>query len=172
MKEQTIYSYRLLSRFHWRLGGYASQIICLFGLLWGLSIIASIPFQELIISLSIIAMLPVLHFLLLLLYGYSASTRLKVTPDSLVSPWWGAGTEFPVSLSFYRGAEMTVCLGGLLVPAALYVWLPISYGTALMTGSVVFILPRLLALFSSIGKPKRTRVKYEMTSISFLLTDG
>jgi len=172
VKEQTIYSYKLLYRFRWRFFGVAVQLVILACLVTGCSFLLKVPLQQLIVSLSINAAVPVMQFLLLKLYAYSVSAKVQVTPDSLLSPWWGAGSKLPVSLSFFRRAELTVCLGSLLIPAALFVWLPFSYELALIIGTVVLTLPRVLALLSSIGKPARARVKYGNTSISFLLTDG
>ncbi|WP_139492620.1 hypothetical protein [Brevibacillus dissolubilis] len=171
MKEQTIYSYKLLYRFRWRLIGYLAQIVSLFALLAGASYVLLIPYHQLIVSLAVIVLIPILHFIVFRFYAYVTSSPLKPTPDTLVSPWWGAGTAYPISLSFFRGAETSVCIGSLLVPAGLFVWLPLSYGVALAVGAVVLTLPRFLALLASIRQPKNARVKYEIRSIAFLLTD-
>lgn len=171
-KDQTIYSYRLLRRFRWGLAGLLVQLTLLVMGCFAASIAVSIPFQRLLLSLSILVILPILHFLLFRFYAYLAEQRTSITADTLFSAWWGAGTALPVSLSFFRKAEATVIIGSLLVSLGLFVWLPRMYGLALIVASLVLILPRLLSLLASLRKPKHCRVKYELRSVAFLLTDG
>ncbi|UFJ40512.1 hypothetical protein LOK74_21205 [Brevibacillus humidisoli] len=171
MKEQTIYSYKLLSRFRWRWPGVLLQLA---GLAAGL-IVFALPVSdswELLFSLSILAVLPIVHHLLFRFYVYTASEQVKTSPDALFSVWWGAGTTYPVSLSFFRRAEATVTLGSVLTSAFLFAWLPFSYGVTLAIGSVVFIIPRLSALLLTYRQPGHCRVRYEQGSIAFLQTDG
>jgi hypothetical protein len=172
MKEQTVYSYTLLYRFRWGYIGYLLQFTLLVAGLAAASVGIPVPFSQLIVSLSILVIVPIFQFLLFRLYAYAFSQRTSITPDTLFSPWWGAGTAIPVSLSFFRRAESSVIVGSLLVAAGLYVWLPLSYGLALLISAIVLILPRLLSLLASLGKPKHCRVKYELRSVAFLLTDG
>jgi hypothetical protein len=172
MREQTIYSYKLLHRFRWRFAGFFLQVSSLLALLYTAAVLFAMPFPDLLVSLSILATLPVLHFLLFRTYAYCRSQTAKISPDMLFSPWWGAGTAYPSPLAFFRGAELTVCAGSLLVPAALYVWLPPSYGIALAVGAIAFAVPRIAALLVSLRQPKHCRVKYEIGSVAFLLTDG
>ncbi len=172
MKEQTIYSYKLLRRFRWGMIGILAQLVLIVLGCVAASLIVMIPLMKLIISLSILVILPILHFLLFRFYAYLAEQRTSVTPDTLFSAWWGAGTALPAALSFFRKAEFTVIIGSLLVPAGLFVWLPRSYGLALVIGSLVLILPRLLSLLASLRQPRDCRVKYELRSVAFLRTDG
>lgn len=172
MKDQTIYSYKLIFRLRWRLIGPLAQLLLLFAGLVFASRITSISFTQLVVSLSIVVALPFFQFLLFRLYAYTQAQSVTLTPNMLFSPWWGVCTPLPVSLSFFQGIEFTVCIGSLLAAAALYVWLPPAYGVALSLGAIVLSLPRAAALFVSVRKPQRCRVKYEGTSISFLLTDG
>ncbi|MCK9906078.1 hypothetical protein MXD63_39570, partial [Frankia sp. Cpl3] len=146
MKEQTIYSYKLLYRFRWRLSGYLSQVVLLLGSLNALAAWLTIPPAKLLVSLSIVALVPVIHFLLFRLYAYVRSQSPSVSPEMLFSAWWGAGTSVPISLSLFRGAELTVGAGSLLFSAALFVWLPFSYAMTLLIGSIVLALPRFLVL--------------------------
>lgn len=170
MKEQTIYNYQLLYRFRWRLPGYLFQLACLGGLLYGASRTFPVRLQELIVSLAILALLPIIHILLFRLYAYSASTKPKLSPDMLFCPWWGAGTAYPAALGFFRAAESTVCIGSICIPAALFAWLPTSYGIDFLIGGIVWTIPRLLGLLYSFRQPKHCRIKYEARSIAFLLT--
>ncbi|NGQ96509.1 hypothetical protein G3578_15195 [Brevibacillus sp. SYP-B805] len=172
MKEQTIYSYKLLHRFRWGAVGYLLQFAVLAAGLAAASLAALVPLSELIVSLSILVIVPVLQFLLFRLYAYSRSQQTRITPDTLFSPWWGAGTAVPVSLSFFRQAELTVILGSVLSAAGLYVWLPISYGLSLAAAAAALNLPRLFSLLASLRQPQQCRVKYEWRSVAFLLTDG
>ncbi len=172
MKDQTIYSYKLLFRFRWRFWGFLVQLLLL-----GASLIAgshwlAISLQHLLVSCSILAGIPVAHFLLFRLYAYFRALSPGTTADMLFSAWWGAGFTLPQPLSHYRGAESTVILGSLFLSASLFVWLPLSYGVTLLSGAVVFALPRLIALLLSLRQPNRCRVKYETASVAFLLTDG
>lgn len=172
MKEQTIYSYKLLYRLRWRLVGPLVQLLLL-GLGFALALrFTSVSLRQLIVSLAIVVVVPILQFLFFRLYAYAHAQSVKLTPGTLFSPWWGASTPLPVSLSFFRGVELTVCAGSLLISSALYVWLPHAYGLALLLGGLVLLLPRLSALFVSWKRPDHCRVKYEGSSISFLTTDG
>ncbi|MGO0058492.1 hypothetical protein ACTID9_00255 [Brevibacillus fluminis] len=172
MKEQTIYSYKLLFRLRWRLIGPAIQFLLLLIGLFAAARLTAIPLGKLFVSLSVVAAVPFLHFFLYRLYAYAHSHTAKLSLVMLFSPWWGVSTPVPVSLSFFRGVEFTVCAGSLLAAAALYVWLPPGYGIALVLGSLVLCIPRLAALVMSLGKPKRCRIKYDSATISFMLTDG
>lgn len=172
MKEQTIYSYKLLHRFRWRLFGYLWQIAVLVGTLYLLASRLDVPFHKLLLSLSIVAVVPIMQFMLFRLYAYVRSLPTTLSPDMLFSAWWGAGTVVPLSLAVYRGAEITVSIGSLLISTAVYVWLPVAYGATLLAGTVVLALPRILALIASLRQPKICRVKYETGSVAFLLTDG
>lgn len=171
MKEQTIYSYKLIYRFRWRFAGFFLQLASLAGLLAVCALVLRIRFDQLFLSTAVFPILPLLHLLLLKLYGYSTSTQLTITADSLISPWWGAGTRFPVPIRFFQGAELTVCTGSLLIPAACFVWLPSPYGLTLIVWAIVLLLPRVAGLLSSIGRPKQSQVQYGVSSISFLRTD-
>lgn len=172
MKEQTIYSYKLLYRFRWHLVGLLSQLLLLIGLVIAASIWTEIALPTLLVSLSIIVSLPIMHLLFFRIFAYTCSQTATSTPDMLFSAWWGAGSVIPLSLSLFRGAELTVLVGSLLMSAALYVWIPLAYGISLLIGSVVLAFPRLLALLMSLRQPKHCRVKYETGSVAFLLTDG
>jgi hypothetical protein len=172
MKEQTIYSYKLLFRFRWPLLGFLFQLVLLGGSLLAVSQWLSIAAEQLLISSSILAGIPIAHFLLFRLYAYARTLTPATTPDMLFSAWWGAGFALPQPVSSYRGAECTVMVGSLFASAALFVWLPLSYAVTLMCGTVVFAFPRLVALLLSIKQPSRCRVKYETASVAFLLTDG
>jgi hypothetical protein len=172
MNEQTIYSYKLLYRFRWRLFGHLGQIAMLLASLYLLASRLQMPFHELIPSLSIVAVVPILQFMLFRLYTYFRSLPAALSADMLFSAWWGAGTVFPLSLTLFRGAELTVSIGSLLITAAVYVWLPAAYGVALLAGTAALALPRILVLFASLGQPKHCRVKYETRGVAFLLTDG
>lgn len=172
MKEQTIYSYKLLQRFRWGTVGILVQLALIVSGCIAASLVVSISLINLFISLSILVILPVLHFLLFRFYAYLAAQRTSITPDTLFSAWWGAGTALPVTLSLFRKAESTVITGSLLVPFGLFVWLPRSYGLALIIGAIALVLPRLLALLVSLRQPKDCRVKYELRSVAFLLTNG
>lgn len=172
MKEQTIYSYKLVYRFRWRVIGYLSQALLLVGSLYTLAAWLAYPPAKLLVSLSIVAIVPVIHFLLFRVYAYARAQSPSLSPDMLFSAWWGAGISVPVSLAMYRGAEITVIAGGLLLPAALFVWLPFNYAMTLLVGSAVLALPRALALLASFRQPRHCRVKYETRSVAFLLTDG
>ncbi|MBO8164842.1 MAG: hypothetical protein H0Z34_14170 [Brevibacillus sp.] len=171
MKEQTIYSYKLLLRFRWRWPGFLLQLGCfLTGLLF--SALPSGKSWQLLTSLSILAVLPIIHHLLFRFYVYTASEQVKTTPDGLFSVWWGAGTLYPVSLTFFRRAEWTVSLGSLFISLFLFAWLPFSYGVTLAAGAVVFAIPRLFGLVLSYRQPHHCRVRYERNSLAFLQTDG
>jgi hypothetical protein len=172
MKEQTIYSYKLLYRFRWRFTGLLLQLLLLGASLAAASQWMSIKMTELLVSLSVLAVIPILHVLLFRFYAFLRSQTAFTTPDMLFSPWWGAGTRLPLPVSLYRGAESTVIAGSLLIAAALFVWLPLSHSVSLLCGAVVFAIPRLLALLISLRQPKHCRVKYEITGVAFLLTDG
>jgi hypothetical protein len=172
MKEQTIYSYKLLYRFRWHFAGLVLQILLLGVCLGAASLWLSIAISELLVSLSILAAIPILHAFLFRFYLFTRSLTADTVPNMLFSPWWGAGTRHPMALSHYRGAESTVIAGSLLFAAALFVWLPLTFSVCLLCGTVVFAIPRLLALLMSLPQPKHCRVKYEMASVAFLLTDG
>jgi hypothetical protein len=172
MKEQTIYSYKLLYRFRWRFAGLLLQFLLLGASLTAASLRLSIGMTELLVSLSVLAAIPILHVLLFRFYAFVRSLTAVTTPDMLFSLWWGAGTRHPLPVSLYRGAESTVIAGSLLFAAALFVWLPLSYSVCLLCGAVVFALPRLMALLFSLRQPKHCRVKYEIAGVAFLLTDG
>lgn len=172
MKEQTIYSYKLVFRLRWRLIGPVIQLLLLLAGMSATARITAIPFGQLFVSLSVLAVLPFLHYLLYRLYAYAHSQAVKPSLATLFSPWWGVSTPVPVSLSFFRGIELTVCFGSLLTAAALYVWLPPTYGIAYALGTLVLCMPRMAALLVSVRKPKRCRIKYDSATISFLLTDG
>jgi len=171
MKEQTIYSYKLLRRFRWGGPGLLFQLILLVLGCLAASLFLSVPLPNLVVSTSILVILPILHFLFFRFYAYLADQRTSITADTLFSAWWGAGTALPVTLSFFRKAEATVIIGSLLVSLGLFVWLPRTYGLALIIASLVLILPRLLSLFASLSLPKHCRVKYELRSVAFLLTN-
>ncbi|MBR8659913.1 MULTISPECIES: hypothetical protein [Brevibacillus] len=172
MKEQTIYSYKLLRRFRWRLAGWLFQLllICLFPL--AASVWLKIPADRLVVTLAVLPAIAAGHLCLFRLYAGLRSHHPHTTPDLLVSPWWGAGSRHPVSLRAYRGAEATVLAGSLFLAAAVFVWVPLPYGMALLWGTAVLGLPRLLALIASLRQPPHCRVKYESGSVAFLLTDG
>lgn len=170
MREQTIYNYQLLYRFRWGLLGYLFQVVCLGGLLYVATLLFPVQIKELLLSLSILAVVPVMQIFLFRLYAYSVSTKPKLSPDMLFSPWWGAGTAYPSSQGFYRAAESTVCIGSLFIPAALFNWLPLSFGIDFVIGGIICLLPRLVGLVHSLRHPKHCRVKYESRSVSFLLT--
>ncbi|MFY0544688.1 hypothetical protein [Brevibacillus sp. H7] len=172
MKEQTIYSYKLLLRFRWRFPGLLFQLLLLGASLLGVSLWLPVALEQLLVSSYILAGVPVAHFLLFRLYTHIRSISPGTTPDMLFSAWWGAGFRLPQPLALYRGAEWTVILGSLLLSAALFVWLPLSFGVTLVCGAIVFAFPRLLILLLSIRQPKQCRVKYESASVAFLLTDG
>ena len=171
MKEQTIYSYKLLARFRWRWPGLLLQLGVL---LAGLLIFALPAFGvwQVLSSLSVLVVLPVVHYLLFRFSVYAAQEQAKTSPDGLFSVWWGAGTRYPVPLSFYRQAELTVTLGSLLLSTLLFAWLPVSYGITLLVGAVAFSIPRLSALLFTYRQPGHCRVRYEPGSIAFLQTDG
>jgi len=172
MKEQTIYSYKLLLRFRWPLPGLLVQLVLFCGLLLAVSRWFSIALEKLFLSSFILAAVPVAHFLLFRFYAYTRAVKPATSPDMLFSAWWGAGFSLPQPISRYRGAECTVIIGSLLGSAAVSVWLPLSFAASLACGAAVFALPRLIALLRSIRQPSRCRVKYETASIAFLLTDG
>ncbi|WP_134685287.1 hypothetical protein [Brevibacillus migulae] len=171
MKEQTIYSYKLLRRFRWGGLGLLFQLILLISGCLAASVYFSIPMPNLIVSTSILVILPILHFSLFRFYAYLAAQRTSITADTLFSAWWGAGTALPVTLAFFWKAEATVIIGSLLVSLGLFVWLPRTYGLALIIASLVLLLPRLLSLIASLSQPKHCRVKYELRSVAFLLTN-
>lgn len=172
MKEQTIYSYKLIFRLRWRLFGPLAQLLVLIAGLLAASSITAIPLGQLFVSLSILVVLPFFQFLLYRLYAYAHSHSVKLSLPMLFSPWWGVTTPVPISLSYFRGVELTVSLGSLLAAAALFVWLPEAYGVMFALGAVVLSVPRIAALLASLNKPKRCQIKYDSASISFLLTDG
>ncbi|USG65876.1 hypothetical protein NDK47_00525 [Brevibacillus ruminantium] len=172
MKNQTIYSYKLVRRFRWRFAGIFLQF-----LLFALFVTASarwlaIPIPSLIVSLAVWPGIALLHLCLFRLYVFLRGHAPQTTPDMLFSPWWGAGFRLPVPLAAYRGAESTVLGGSLFLAAALYVWLPSPYGLTLLAGTIITGIPRLFALLLSFRLPKQCRVKYENRSVAFLLTDG
>ncbi len=172
MREQTIYSYQLLHRFRWQWPGSLVQLTVLVGTLAAAHLWLGLPLAKLIVSLAVFPLLPIVQFALFRLVAYALSQPTQLNPDMLVSAWWGAGTPYPVPLSFFRRAEAMICGGSLLIAAGLAVWLPPSYGIGLLTATIVVSLPRLTALAASLRQPARCRVKYENRSIAFLLTDG
>ena len=172
MKEQTIYSYKLIYRFRWRGLGFLLQGLTLFVLLGMFSVTTDFPLNKLLVSLSVVVIIPVAQFALFRLFAYTQSHTVRPSLNQFVSAWWGTSTPLPVSLRFFRGVEATVCAGSLLIAATLYVWLPYACGVALLAGTIVLILPRVLVLLISLRQPKHCSVKYEARSISFLLTDG
>lgn len=172
MSEQTIYSYTLLRRFRWGILGALFQLALYGGLLSVISVNASLPWQDLFAGSAVVLFLPPLQVLLFRLYAFASSQPVKRTTGSLLSPWWGAGTDLPAPLSFFRGAEAAVLTGSLLVPAALYVWLSAPYAWALLAGAVALSVPRILLLLLSVGKPKQSRVRYSRTHVDVLLTEG
>jgi|UPI00055BCAEA hypothetical protein len=172
MENQTIYSYKLVRRFRWRLAGSLLQLL-LFGLFFAAAArLLAIPAPALVVSLAVLPGIAIIHLCLFRMYVHLRGHAPQTTPDMLFSPWWGAGYRLPVPLSAYRGAEATVLAGSLFLTAFLYVWLPVPYGITLFAGAIIAALPRLLALLVSLRLPKHCRVKYENRSVAFLLTDG
>ncbi|QQE74531.1 hypothetical protein KDJ56_00530 [Brevibacillus composti] len=172
MNTQTIYSYKLVRRFRWRLAGLFLQLL-LFLLFFLISVRwLATPLSSLIVSLAVLPGISVLHLCLFRIYTSLRGHSPQTTPDMLFSPWWGAGYRFPVPLASFRGAETTVLAGTLFLAAALYVWLPAPYGLTLLAGAMIAALPRAIAILISLRVPKQCRVKYERRSVAFLLTDG
>jgi len=172
MKNQTIYSYTLLYRFRWGVPGYLVQLLLLAGTLVAVSFPLDLSLHQLLPGLAVLVLLPVSQFLLFRLFAYAASLKTSLTPDTLFSPWWGAGTTLPLSLGHFRSAELTVIAGTLCISLGLYVWLPLIYGVSLLAGLLAALLPRVLVLVLSMRQPAYSRVKYELRSVAFLRTDG
>lgn len=171
MKEQTIYSYKLLARFRWSWPGLLLQ----FSVLLASLILFALPvanLSQVLASLSVLVLLPVSHYLLFRFSAYTAGEQAKSSPDKLFSAWWGADTRYPVPLPFFRRTELTVTLGSLLIAALLFAWFPAVYGITLLTGAVACCIPRLIALVVTYRQPRHCRVRYEQNSIAFLETDG
>ncbi|WP_246000553.1 hypothetical protein [Brevibacillus panacihumi] len=169
---QTIYSYKLLYRFRWRSAGYLTQLLLIGLSLIGISLLLDTPVVHLIVNLAILPIIPVCHLLVFRLYAKLRLQKPHTTADMLVSPWWGTGYRLPVPIRLYRTTEGTVLAGSLLFAGAAYVWLPVEYGLALLAGTFILALPRLLALLASLRQPKSCSVKYEERGVAFLLTDG
>lgn len=175
MKEPTsptIYSYKLIYRFRWGLIGSLLQCLLMGLSLLFISRLLHVPAARLIVTLAIVPAIAMCHLIVFRLYARLRQQKPRTTADMLVSPWWGSGYQLPVTLAVYRRGETTVLLGCLLLAAAAYVWLPVEYGLALLGGTLVLSLPRLLALLVSFRQPRGSRVKYESRGVAFLLTDG
>ncbi|WP_232698981.1 hypothetical protein [Brevibacillus daliensis] len=171
IKDQTIYSYRLLYRFKWGGIGYLVQIILLIGLIAFLFHQFNLSLVDLIASV-VILVVPFFHLVLYRVHGWIVQARIRMSWSSFLSSWWGASSITPVSLSFFRQAEMVTCLGSLLISLGLSAWLPLSYAVCLSAATFVSLLPRLVSVAISFRYPHKAHVKYEKTSIAFLLTDG
>lgn len=171
-KNQTIYSYKLLYRFRWGLGGYLFQLLLIGLSLFGISHILQIPAARLVVTLAILPSVAISHLVLFRLYAQLRVLKPHTTADMLLSPWWGTGYRLPVSMAVYRAGEGAVLAGCLFLAAAAFVWLPAEYGLALLCGTLILALPRLFALLASFRQSKHCRVKYENRGVAFLLTDG
>ncbi|WP_400161773.1 hypothetical protein ACAF76_021270 [Brevibacillus sp. TJ4] len=174
MKEsanQTIYSYKLLHRFRWGLVGYLFQLLLIGLLLIAISIALYTPVIRLVVTLAVLPLIAISHLMLFRLYTTVRKLTPQTTADMLVSPWWGSGYRFPVSLSVYRKGESVVLAGSLLLAAAVFVWIPLEYGLTLIGGTIILAFPRLVALLASFRQSDPCKVKYENRGIAFLLTN-
>ncbi|QOS98491.1 hypothetical protein JNUCC42_18630 [Brevibacterium sp. JNUCC-42] len=172
MKEQTIYSYRLLYRFRWGISGYLLQLIGIITATFILDLWRTQPWHSLILSLCFLILIPLLHITAFWANASVLSRPFRVSNLLWLSSWWGATHSLMVSLASYRRLETVTCLGVLFACLALFPWLSPPYGYFLVCVTIFSLLPRLIPLLFSLRHPQEAYVKYEKTSLAFLMTDG
>jgi hypothetical protein len=152
--------------------GYLFQLLLIGLLLIAISLLTHRSVVSLVVTLAVLPPIAISHLLLFRLYTSMRQLNPQTTADMLVSPWWGSGYRFPVSLSEYRTGEYVVLMGSLLFAAAGFVWIPLEYGLTLLGGTLILAFPRLAALLASFRQSDPCKVKYENRGVAFLHTNG
>ncbi|ATO49449.1 hypothetical protein [Brevibacillus laterosporus] len=172
MKEQTIYSYRLLYRFRWGISGYLLQLIGIITATFILGLWQALTWYSFILFLCCLIFIPLLHMTAFWVYASILSRPFQLSSLSWLSPWWGVTHSLMVSLANYRKMETVTCLGVFFTCLAIFPWSSFPYGHFFVIITMFSLLPRLIPLLVSFRHPREAYVKYEKASLAFLMTDG
>ncbi|OAJ72818.1 hypothetical protein AYJ08_17055 [Brevibacillus sp. SKDU10] len=172
MKEQTIYSYRLLYRFRWGIGGYLLQLIGIITAAFILGLWQALTWYSFILFLCYLIFIPLLHMTAVWVYTSILAQPFQLSKLSWLSPWWGTTHSLMVSLSSYRRLETVTCLGVFFTCLAIFPWSSFPSGHFLVIITIFSLLPRFIPLLVSFRHPQEAYVKYEKASLAFLMTDG